>query len=1115
MKLKKSRKKNSSHLILSNFIKSDTVIELEDTLNSDIKNIFFNGNIGSSLALYSASILLNSNKNHLFIKRDKEEALYFTNDLENILKKEVLFFPASFRRSYQFNETDNSNVLLRSEVLNKLNNKKNNIIITYPEAISEKVIHKTELRKKTIKLELNSKLELETLDELLEKEKFELVDFVTDPGQYSIRGGIIDIFSFAHEHPYRIELNEDTIESIRTFDINTQLSVEEQNKVEIIPNTHSKKVITKKSSFLNYINKDCILWIKDTNYTKGKIDEYYNKSSENFKQNKSTDRIKIEDFYIDSKSFIEDLTDFKKVELSSPYFNADKKISTICEPQTSFNKNISLLIERLNYNFSHQIKSIISCSTKEQENRFYNLFENKFDHNNIQIINIPLHEGFYDKINKIEIFTDHQIFNRYHKFKSKTKFSDKQSITLKQLTNLKIGDYVTHIDHGIGQFNGLHKISNNEVQQEVIKLSYKGGDILYISIHSLHKISKYSGQEGRIPKINQLGTPTWLKSKEKTKSKIKKIAFDLIKLYAKRKKNKGYAFSQDTYMQSELEASFMYEDTIDQNKATNAIKEDMEKPIPMDRLVCGDVGFGKTEVAIRAAFKAVADNKQVAVLVPTTILALQHYKTFSKRLKNFPCKIDYLNRFRTKKEQSKILENINNGSIDIIIGTHRIVGKDIMFKDLGLLIIDEEQKFGVNIKDKLKSIKSNIDTLTLTATPIPRTLQFSLLGARDLSIINTAPPNRQSINTKIINLNEETIQNAISYELSRNGQVFFVHNKIENIEEVANFLNRLCPYANIKTGHGQMEGRKIEQLMHDFIEGKFDVLVSTTIIENGVDIPNANTIIINNAQNFGLSDLHQMRGRVGRSNKKAFCYLISPPTHQISDDSRKRLNALEQFSSIGSGFKIAMRDLDIRGAGDLLGADQSGFINEIGFEMYQRILDEAVEELKEEKFKNLFNDEKEKFIIKDCQLDTDKEILIPESYVESVEERINLYQKLNQIDNDDELKLFQTNLIDRFGKMPTKINDLFNAIKLKWIGKELGFEKISLKKNVFRGFFTSNQNSKYFESNYFKNILNFLRENPQQCELKEVKNKLVLKHNYIQNINDILKFLFQIKNHSE
>ena len=991
-------------------------------------------------------------------------------------------------------------------MLNKLNNHKKPIIVTYSEALLEKVINREELKRKTISIKKNETYDIGVFENELEKQKFELTDFVTDPGQFSIRGGIVDVFSYANEYPYRIEFFEDNIESIRAFDINTQLSINNEKKIEIIPNTQTKKVLKKKISFIEYLPKDSVIWIKDASFTKGKINDHYQKSLKTLNPDFAYNQKDIDLLFTNGDEFIKDVSSHKIIELETPIFDTQKTITLNCLPQIKFNKNINLLLKRLKKNYSNNIKNIILCSSKEQENRFYNIFEDQFDLSDIDIINFSIHEGFIDIDNQIEIFTDHQIFNRFHKFKSKTRFSDKHIITLNQLTNLKIGDFVTHIDHGIGRFSGLHKITNNNKKQEVIKLTYKEGDILYISIHSLHKISKYSGKEGREPKINQLGTPNWTKSKQKTKNKIKQIAFDLITLYAKRKKNKGFSFSSDTYLQHELESSFIYEDTPDQNKATIAIKDDMENEMPMDRLVCGDVGFGKTEIAIRAAFKAVTDNKQVAILVPTTILALQHFKTFSQRLKRFPCNIDYLNRFRTKKEQKEIINKIKNGEIDIIIGTHRIVGKDILFNNLGLLIIDEEQKFGVNIKDKLKSFKSNIDTLTLTATPIPRTLQFSLLGARDLSIINTPPPNRQSIETKIIGLNEEIIRDAIMYEIARNGQIFFVHNRIENIKEIAGLLNRLCPNAKIKTGHGQMEGNKIELLMNEFIEGEFDILISTTIIENGVDIPNANTIIINNAQNFGLSDLHQMRGRVGRSNKKAFCYLISPPTHQISEDSRKRLHALEQFSNIGSGFKIAMRDLDIRGAGDLLGADQSGFINEIGFEMYQRILNEAIEELKEEKFKSLFKNEKEKFIIKDCQLDTDNEILIPDDYVSNIEERLNLYKTLNEIENEENLLIFEKNLVDRFGKIPQEIHVLFKAIKLRWKGKEIGFERIILKNDSLRAYFSSNNNSIYFESQSFKKVLSYLKKNPKDCELKEINGKLSLRSESafeVQNVLDL------------
>ena len=672
-------------------------------------------------------------------------------------------------------------------------------------------------------------------------------------------------------------------------------------------------------------------------------------------------------------------------------------------------------------------------------------------------------------------------------------------------------DFVSHIDHGVGKFSGLHKIENNGKKQEVIKLTYKGGDILYLSVHALHKITRFSGGEGHQPKMHQLGSPHWVKTKNKTKTKVKQIAFDLIRLYAKRKTQKGFAFSPDTYLQYELEASFMYEDTPDQNKATLAFKEDMEKQTPMDRLVCGDVGFGKTEVAIRAAFKAVADSKQVVVLVPTTILALQHYKTFSKRMKDFPCNIDYINRFRTTKQQTEILKNLEKGELDILIGTHRVVSKDVKFNNLGLMIVDEEQKFGVNIKDKLKILKTSVDTLTLSATPIPRTLQFSLMGARDLSIINTPPPNRQTIDTKIIGLNQNIIRDALTYELSRNGQVFFVHNRIENIKEVTGLIQRLCPDAKIRIGHGQMEGKKLEEVMVAFMEGEFDVLVSTTIIENGLDIPNANTIIINNAQNFGLSDLHQMRGRVGRSNKKAFCYLISPPRHQISDDARKRLNALEQFSNLGSGFNIAMRDLDIRGAGDLLGADQSGFINDIGFEMYKKILDEAINELKEEKFQDLFEEEKEQFYIKDCALDTDLEILIPEDYVSNIEERLNLYKELNNFNSEEEITTFKKQLEDRFGTIPNEIYQLFDALRLRWLGKVIGFTRIILKNEKMRLFFTENKSSNYFDSSQFAKILNFLKNNFYIAEMKERNNKLSLTINAINSLESAINLCNSIR----
>lgn len=1100
--------------LLDFFTESVSLKRLKKLLDNNTPSIFYSGSIGSSLAIDFINIIEDSKKNNLFIFSDKEEASYFINDLEKISKKEVFFYPASYRRPYQIEETENTNVLQRAEVLNKLNSKKNTIVITYSEALFEKVISKKELRKQTISLKVNQRLEAEEFEKNLINLNFKSTNFVTDPGQFSVRGGIIDIFSYASEHPIRIELIGDEIESLRTFSVNSQLSIKLENKVKIIPNTEAKYIQNNQVCFLEYFTEDSNIWIKNLNYTLTSLDDNFTKTEEIFSNlEKKSTIFKQNPSYLFSNSitFNNSLVNKTIIKMSAPE-NKENVIIRECSPLIPFNKNIDILLMDLQKNQTNNIRNIILCSSEEQEERIKNILMDKDQKIKIEYYQILLHEGFIDYDNKVAIYTDHQIFDRHHRFKSKTKFSDKQAITIKQLTSLKIGDYITHIDHGIGQFNGLHKISNNNQTQEVIKLSYRGGDILYISIHALHKIAKFSAKEGSSPKMHQLGTPTWNKSKQKTKNRVKEIAFNLIKLYAKRKSQEGFQFSPDTYLQQELEASFMFEDTPDQSKATLAIKEDMEKIMPMDRLVCGDVGFGKTEIAIRAAFKAVSDNKQVAILVPTTILALQHYKTFKKRLAKLPCNVDYLNRFRTKSEQNEILKKIQNGGIDVIIGTHRIVGKDVHFKDLGLLIVDEEQKFGVNIKDKLKAFKTNVDSLTLTATPIPRTLQFSLLGARDLSIINTPPPNRQSIQTNIIGFNEEKIRDAIKYEINRNGQVFFVHNRVENINEIAGFIQRICPDAKIKIGHGQMPGNKIESLMIDFIEGQFDILVSTTIIENGVDIPNANTIIINNAQNFGLSDLHQMRGRVGRSDKQAFCFLISPPLNHISEDSRRRLNALEQFSNIGSGFKIAMRDLDIRGAGDLLGGDQSGFINEIGFEMYQRILAEAVEELKEEKFKNLFKEPKSEFKIKDCQIDTDLEIQIPESYVINIEERIALYKALNDIKDDEELEIFKNNLVDRFGALPKNIFNIFKLLNVKWKAKALGFERIVLKNNNLRAYLPHNQNTNYYQSSSFTKILDYVKMNQDKIKIKEIKEKVCLQYDNILSLNELLTIFKKVLN---
>ena len=1076
------------------------------------KSIHLNGLTGSLASIIGAACFNLSGKASIFILNDKEEAAYFHNDLEQFIpENDLLFYPGSYRRPYQIEETDNANILMRAEVLNRLSSRrKPSCIVTYPDAIFEKVITKKELNKNTLKLSVGEGISIDFLNETMFEYGFEYSDFVSEPGQFAIRGGIVDIFSFSNEHPYRIEFFGDEVESIRSFNINTQLSIQEVKKLNIIPNLENKGITESRVSFIHYLEDKAQIWIKDKTFCNAQLDKLYQKALESYKDIKGEIKhLTPKELFINSEAFSSVIQDFQIVSFGMQNEDNSKEIKFESSFQPSFNKQFDLIIEHFNQKTEEGYENIILCSTIKQEERFQNIFE-KIDANfRFTTMLLPLHEGFIDHRNKILCYTDHQLFERYHKFKLKSAKQYKKTITLDEITNLEIGDFVTHMDHGIGKFGGLQKIDVQGKKQEAIKLLYRNNDLLYVSIHSLHKISKYNSKEGTAPKIHQLGSPQWAKTKSKTKTKIKTIAYDLIKLYAKRKAVKGFAYSPDNYLQYELEASFLYEDTPDQLKTTQAVKKDMESNTPMDRLVCGDVGFGKTEIAIRAAFKAVCDNKQVAILVPTTILALQHYKTFRKRLNDFPCKVDYINRFKTAKQQKETLQNLADGKVDIIIGTHRLVGKDVKFLDLGLLIVDEEQKFGVSVKDKLKTIKSNVDTLTLTATPIPRTLQFSLMSARDLSIIKTAPPNRLPVQTENIGFNEETLRDAIQYEVSRGGQIFFIHNRIENIKEVAGMIQRLCPDVKVGVGHGQMEGAKLERLMLDFIEGEFDLLVSTTIIESGLDIPNANTIIINNAQNFGLSDLHQMRGRVGRSNKKAFCYLITPPRISMSEEGRKRIQALEQHSDLGAGFNIAMRDLEIRGAGDILGAEQSGFISDIGFEMYQRILAEAVKELKESEFKDIYvKNTSDSFLVDECQIDTDMEILIPDHYVNSISERLQLYKDLNTIENEDKLNIFVEQITDRFGKIPPEVEKLLHTIRLRWIAKDLGFEKIILKANKMIAYFVANPNSAFFRSEQFGLILKFIQLNPKACQMKEKNNKLSL---IFEKISTVEMALIQLK----
>jgi transcription-repair coupling factor (superfamily II helicase) len=1125
----------SKQTIVNLYEQSPKLKQIVQALNKQKTKLYLQHLAGSSLSFVISNSFKQLERPYLLICNDKEEAAYYLNDLEQILgnknksasRDDVLFYPGSYRRPYQIEETDNVNILLRSEVLNRINSrKKPAIIITYPDALFEKVVTKRELERNTLKLHVGEQISLDFVNEMLFEYHFNRVDFVTEPGEFAVRGGIVDVFSFSNEEPYRIEFFGDEVDSIRSFDIESQLSIEKEKRISIMPNVENKHLQEKRESFLKYISNNTIVFVKNKELLFGELDKLFNKAVVAFDDIKEGIQLALpQDLFCNGSLIKQQLEDYNLVQVGlgdhSKFKSQIQHVNTISfntSPQPSFNKQFDLLIKNLNKNTENGIKNYLFCANEKQAERFHDIFEDVDEEVVYETIVFPLYQGFVDQDQKVAYYTDHQIFERYHKFRLKSGFAKKQAITLKELTNLEIGDYVTHMDHGIGKFGGLQKIDVEGKQQEAIKLIYGDRDILYISIHSLHKISKFNGKDGRPPKIYKLGSGAWKRLKQKTKTRVKEIAYDLIKLYAKRKMQQGFMYHPDSFMQLELESSFMYEDTPDQLTATQDIKSDMESEQPMDRLVCGDVGFGKTEVAIRAAFKAVDNNKQVAILVPTTILAFQHFKTFTERLKDFPVVIDYINRFRTAKQRTEILKNLANGKIDIIIGTHQLVNPAIKFKNLGLLVVDEEQKFGVAVKDKLKTIKENVDTLTLTATPIPRTLQFSLMAARDMSIINTPPPNRHPIETHVIRFSEEIIRDAIQYEISRGGQIFFIHNRIENIKEVAGMLQRLLPDANIAIGHGQMEGRKLEQLMLAFMNNEFDVLVSTTIVESGLDVPNANTMFINNANNFGLSDLHQMRGRVGRSNKKAFCYFITPPYHMMTDDARKRIQAIELFSELGSGFNIAMKDLEIRGAGDLLGGEQSGFINDIGFDTYQKILNEAIEELKENEFKEIYKDSSDqpKEFVKDMQIDTDFELLFPDDYISIITERLNLYKELSNLQTEEELAIYERHLVDRFGELPIQAKELVQSVQVKWLAKNIGFERLILKKGKMIGYFIADQQSPYYQTETFTRVLQFVQQNMAICKMKEKETKLglrlLLTFDNINSINKALTTLHKILN---
>ena len=1077
--------------------------------------IHWKGTLGSAKGIFSSAVAQQCPGHHVFILNDKEDAAYFLNDLQGLYPEDqrLVFYPASYKVPYQLEEVDNANVVARTEALKKLSGQDNCWIITYPEALFEKVLTKKKLVSNTMKIEVGKTYSIDFINELLLDYHFDRVNYVYEPGQFSIRGGIVDVFSYASDTPYRIEFFGNEVESIRTFNAADQLSISSHQFFSIVPNIQGKMILDGMDSFFQYLNGDITIWIDSVERAKQTLKNEFEKAQKIYDSlDQEIKKTVPSDLFINDKDLVLNFENLKLVEMgTTSYFENASPINFELIPQPSFNKNFNLLIDDLAKNQKNQFKNYIFSNQAKQIERLYQIFEDIGGDVAFTPIHSALHEGFICKTLKIVCYTDHQLFERYHRFRLKEGFRKaKQALTLKEIYNLQKGDYVTHIDHGVGQFSGLETIDVNNKKQEAIRLIYKDGDVLYVGIHSLHRISKFTGKEGSVPKMNKLGTQSWNTLKSKTKKKIKELAFDLIKLYAKRKNQPGYSFAEDTYLQNELEASFIFEDTPDQYKATQDVKKDMESQTPMDRLICGDVGFGKTEVAIRAAFKAVADSKQVAVLVPTTILSLQHYRSFKERLSEFPCNIDYINRFKSARETTKTIQKLKSGEIDILIGTHAIVSDRIKFKDLGLMIIDEEQKFGVAVKDKLKTMRTSVDTLTLTATPIPRTLQFSLMGARDLSIINTPPPNRQPVLTEIITLNEETIRDAISYEVSRGGQVFFVNNRISNIQEIAGMIQRLCPGVRVGIGHGQMDGKVLEKNMLDFIKGAYDVLIATTIIESGIDISNANTIIINNAHNFGLSDLHQLRGRVGRSNKKAFCYLIAPKFSLLSSEARKRLEALVQFTDLGSGFNIAMKDLDIRGAGNMLGGEQSGFISEIGFEMYQKILNEAMKELRDDEFKELFNErttDQMTTYSEDCIFETDYEVRIPDYYVNDVSERLSLYQELDRIESMEKLKEFEERMKDRFGTIPKEVKELFFSFELRWLAQKIGLERLVIKSEKLVGWFIADSNSPFYQTEVFTDLLKRIMNMGQGYRLIQKQDKLRLVIEPITNIREAYKKL--------
>ena len=1097
--------------LLQKYKRHQSVIQAINELKSNQKpRLRLKGLAGSSAAIVNAAIAQELERNEIVVLNDKEEAAYFFSDLSNVLPSgNIHFFPSSYKRSVQFEQVNPDALIQRTDTqkaLQSLNDIKNAwaVIVTYPEALAEKIVTAEHFGKNTIALSVGETITQEFLVDFLLSIGFQRNDFVYEPGHFSVRGSIVDVFSFSSSLPYRIDFFGDEVESVRTFEVDSQLSAQQFDSITIIPNLQVSGENANRQLLTDVISPNTLVWIHDLEVVMGQMNSTFEAANKN-------------DTFASGAQFFGSIQQFGLIEFGlRPQLKPNATIDFQIAPQPAFHKNFDLLSEHIADNTQKGYTTVILADSTAQHKRLENIFQNINPEVKFTPINTSLSQGFTDHSLKWCVYTDHQIFDRYHKFKLKNELSKSDSLSMKELLSLKPGDYVVHVDHGIGVFGGMVKTSVNGKVQESVRLTYKDGDTLLVNIHALHRISKYRGKEAEQLKLYKLGSGAWQKLKQNTKRKVKDIAKELIALYAKRKAEKGFAFSADTYLQEELEASFIYEDTPDQQKATQAVKEDMQSVIPMDRLVCGDVGFGKTEVALRAAFKAVTDSKQVAVLVPTTILALQHYQTFKQRLANFPCTVEFVSRMKSPKAQKEILQRLSEGKVDIVIGTHALLGKSVTFKDLGLMVVDEEQKFGVAAKEKLKRLRVNVDTLTLTATPIPRTLQFSLMGARDLSIINTPPPNRHPIATELHAFNSEVIKEAIEYEVSRGGQVFFVHNRVQNIGEIQQMISKICNNVTSIVAHGQMEPAVLEKTMLDFISGDYDVLISTTIIESGLDIPNANTIIINNAHMFGLSDLHQLRGRVGRSNKKAFCYLLAPPLEGLTQEARRRLKAIEEFSELGSGFSIAMQDLDIRGAGNMLGAEQSGFIADIGFETYHKILDEAMQELRDEEFAEVLttdttpkpNEWKPNSI--DCHVETDLELLIPDSYVSSVPERMRLYRELDSISIPQELDAFEYKLKDRFGNLPQQVKELLSVVELRWMSKSLGMEKVIIKNQQLIGYFIANQVSAFYRSNTFANIIGFIQHNPKKFQLKEQREKLMLVCKDVKSMDEALLTVKQI-----